>query len=48
MADHPPSKPADKWQKHYYRGVDASGCSHVADHRTKLRVRPFAPQGEDS
>lgn len=48
MAAHPPSKPADKWQKHYYRGVDASGCSHIADHRTKLRVRPFAPEDQDT
>src|SRR3954466_2693880 len=28
MADNPPDKPADRWQKHYYRGVDASGCPH--------------------
>ncbi|WP_207801864.1 DUF6065 family protein [Phenylobacterium hankyongense] len=43
MVRNPPQKPADKWQKHYYRGVDASGCSHVDDHRTKVRAQPFAP-----
>lgn len=42
MARHPPRKPADKWQKHYYRGVDPGGRSHIADHRTKLHVQPFA------
>ena len=43
MADNPPQKPADRWQKHYYRGVDAAGCPHIADHRTKLHPQPFAP-----
>jgi hypothetical protein len=41
ILSNPPLKPADRWQKHYYRGVDASGCPHVDDHRTKSRVRPF-------
>ncbi len=45
---HPPQAPADRWQKHYYRGVDVAGNALVADHRTKLRLRPFdraaAPQ----
>ncbi|MDB5492900.1 MAG: hypothetical protein JWP86_237 [Phenylobacterium sp.] len=44
MAQNPPLKPADRWQKHYYRGVDASGCPHIDDHRTKSRAQPFAPQ----
>ena len=44
MAAHPPSKPADRWQKHYYQGVDSGGKRHVEDHRTKLRVRPFPPE----
>jgi hypothetical protein len=35
------SAPADKWQKHYYRGIDISGESLVHDHRTKLRLKPF-------
>lgn len=43
MADNPPLKPADKWQKHYYRGTDSSGRSHIDDHRSKLRVAPFSP-----
>jgi hypothetical protein len=41
MTADPPAAPADRWQKHYYRGVDASGQSGVEDHRTKLRLRPF-------
>jgi hypothetical protein len=45
MARNPPQKPADRWQKHYYRGVDAKGCPHIADHRTKSHARPFAPDG---
>jgi hypothetical protein len=42
MRANPPATPSDKWQKHYYRGVDPSEQAHVADHRTKLRVAPFA------
>jgi hypothetical protein len=41
MQADPPKTPADRWQKHYYRGVDAAGRTLVADHRTKLRLRPF-------
>ena len=41
MREEPPKAPADRWQKHYYRGVDASGAALIADHRTKLRLRPF-------
>ncbi len=37
----PPKAPADHWQKHYYRGVDASGEVLIADHRTKLRLKSF-------
>ena len=37
----PPKAPADHWQKHYYRGVDASGEALIADHRAKLRLKPF-------
>ncbi|MGH7017980.1 MAG: DUF6065 family protein, partial [Caulobacteraceae bacterium] len=39
---HPPSKPADKWQKTYYRGQTPSGKCPIADHQTKLRVKAFA------
>ena len=41
MAANPPRKPGDRWQKHYYRGVDAAGQSMAADHRTKLHLRRF-------
>jgi hypothetical protein len=44
----PPKAPADRWQKHYYRGLDVAGEALIDDHRTKLRLRPFdraaAPQ----
>jgi len=34
---------AERWQKHYYRGVDAEAQRTPAeDHRTRLRLRPFA------
>ncbi len=42
MRTNPPSSPAEKWQKFYYRGQDASGCPHIADHQTKVRAAPFA------
>lgn len=41
MADQPPPASADKWQKHYYRGVDMSEQQQIADHRTRLRLKPF-------
>jgi hypothetical protein len=41
MATEPPPAPADKWQKHYYRGVDMSEQEQIEDHRTKLRLKPF-------
>jgi hypothetical protein len=34
---------AQRWQKHYYRGVDIRGQSAAAeDHRTRVRLKPFA------
>lgn len=41
MATEPPLATSDKWQKHYYRGVDMSERGQVEDHRTKLKLRPF-------
>jgi hypothetical protein len=41
MANEPPPAPADKWQKHYYRGVDMSEKEQIGDHRTRLRLKPF-------
>src|SRR3954454_7270795 len=41
MASEPPPAPADKWQKHYYRGVDMSEQERLGDHRTRLRLKPF-------
>jgi hypothetical protein len=43
VARNPPKNPSDKWQKLYYRGVDADGVSQVPDHCTKLRLAEFAP-----
>ncbi len=37
----PPGAPADRWQKHYYRGVDVNGEALIDDHRAKLRLRSF-------
>ncbi len=32
----------EKWQKLYYRGVDADGNEvKTADHRTRIRLKPF-------
>ena len=34
---------AQRWQKHYYRGVDVDGVgAPVEDHRTRIRLKPFA------
>ena len=39
---HPPEKPADQWQKLYYRGLAPDGSCPVKDHQSKLRAREFA------
>ena len=41
VAREPPQSGSGKWQKDYYRGVDANSRSSVPDHQTKLRLRPF-------
>ena len=41
MQREPPRAPADRWQKHYYRGTDVSGEALAPDHRAKLRARSF-------
>ena len=41
VAVSPPDKPSEKWQKFYYRGVDACGAPGAADHQSKLRVPEF-------
>lgn len=41
VAAHPPAAPSDKWQKFYYRGVDAEGVAGSPDHRSKLRLAEF-------
>lgn len=41
-----PAAPAEKWQKLYFRGLDADGKPGPADHQSKLRLPPFAfPDG---
>ncbi|MDR3509767.1 MAG: DUF6065 family protein [Caulobacteraceae bacterium] len=42
MALRPPTTPADKWQKHYYRGVDAREQKGPDTHRTRLNLCPFS------
>ncbi len=41
MAAHPPEKPADQWQKLYYRGLAPDGTCPVKDHQAKLRAPEF-------
>jgi len=42
-----PAAPADKWQKLYFRGLDADGKPGPADHQAKLRLPPFVfPDGQ--
>jgi hypothetical protein len=36
-----PRTASEKWQKHYYRGVDAADQPGAADHQAKLRLAPF-------
>jgi hypothetical protein len=43
MATETPQSGSDKWQKDYYRGVDADSRAATPDHQTKLRLAPFAP-----
>jgi Family of unknown function (DUF6065) len=38
-----PPRPADQWQKRYYRGMDMTDQEVAPDHRAKLRLAPFAP-----
>lgn len=42
-----PVRPADQWQKRYYRGTDMTEQPVALDHRTKLRVAEFAPMAQD-
>jgi hypothetical protein len=41
VARDPPRVAADRWQKHYYRGIDMSETAQIEDHRTKLRLQSF-------
>jgi hypothetical protein len=45
VRDHPPAKPADKWQKFYYRGLMPDGKCPFPDHQSKLQVKAFANPG---
>jgi len=41
-----PAAAAEKWQKLYFRGLDADGKPGPADHQSKLRLPPFTfPDG---
>ncbi len=42
VAENPPSKPADKWQKLYYRGLMPDGKCPFPGHESKLSLRDFA------
>ena len=41
MKTDPGVKPSDRWQKHYYRGVDLAGDTLIDDHKAKLRLKDF-------
>jgi hypothetical protein len=41
MAQEVPHAGSDKWQKHYYRGIDASDRPGSASHQAKLRLSAF-------
>jgi hypothetical protein len=36
---------AERWQKMYHRGVGPDGAESAADHRTRIKLRPFAKAG---
>ncbi len=42
VRDRPPVKPAEKWQKFYYRGLMPDGTCPFPAHQSKLQVRDFA------
>lgn len=46
VAETRPANPSEKWQKFYYRGLNADGSRGAPDHRSKLRLKDFAG-GED-
>ena len=46
--EHQTVSPVDQWQKRYYRGTDMTEQPVVPDHRTKLRLAPFAPVTPES
>lgn len=39
-------RPAETWQKRYYRGEDMADQPVAVDHMAKLRLRPFAAKSE--
>ncbi len=41
VAEKAPSANTDQWQKRYYRGLDMDNKPGVADHRARLRLKPF-------
>jgi hypothetical protein len=41
VAANPPTAPADKWQKSYYRGLDPDDTPAAPDHQMKPRLKPF-------
>ncbi len=47
VAKNPPRAGSEQWQKRYYRGIDMNDQPGVADHRAKLRLRPFEPGEPD-
>jgi hypothetical protein len=42
VRENPPERPADKWQKLYYRGLRPDGVCPISDHKSKMHVHEFA------
>ena len=43
LKTHDPQAAEEKWQKGYFRGLLPDGSKGPADHKTKLKVKPFTP-----
>jgi hypothetical protein len=41
VAKETPAAGTDKWQKRYYRGIDMTDRTAIADHQIKPRLKPF-------
>ena len=48
LADRNSPAALERWQKMYFRGLDPDGApSRVNNHRSRVRLKPFAKDGND-